>query len=71
MFPWHKIIKPSQVLCLIHVCSHEFKVKQSKIEIAKINEVGFNPTINDNKLRIFFIDGAMEAIENLIPFDHV
>jgi hypothetical protein len=54
--PKEKIIKTtSQVLCLIHACSHELKIKQSKIEIVKINEVGFNP-ISHNKLRKVFIE---------------
>ena len=59
-----------QILSLIHACSHELNIEESKIKIVENSEIGFNP-INHNKLVKVFIDRVMEATKHVMPLDHV
>ena len=61
--PKAKIMKTtSQILSLIHACSHELNIKESKVKIVENSELGFNP-ISHNKLVKVFINRVMEATE--------
>ena len=69
--PKEKIMKTtSQILSLIHACSHELNIEELKIKIVENSEINFNP-ISHNKLVKLFIDRVMAATENGMPFDHV
>jgi len=60
----------SEILNLIHACSHALNIEESKIIIVKNSEIGFNP-ISHNELVKVFIDRVMAATKNGMPLNHV